>query len=329
VEETSSPMIRVENLTRRFPGVTAVDGADFHVEKGWILGFLGPNGAGKTTTLRILSGYMPATSGTVSVAGFDVHRRSLEVRRRIGYLPENAPLYGEMRVEEYLRYRAKLKGLGRREARRNLDRVLERVRITDHRRRIINQLSKGYRQRVGLADALIHDPPVLLLDEPTSGLDPNQIREMRSALTELAPRKTLVISTHILPEVEAVCDHVVVIHQGRIVMQGDLTSLKTGFDASAPVVVEARGGAVDEMRSALSALPGVRAVDLKGPPDAPVFEFETDAGGDIREAVFRLFADRGWTLVGLTSRAPTLEEMFWKATAGADVEASARGGRGN
>ncbi|MHC5080929.1 MAG: ABC transporter ATP-binding protein [Planctomycetota bacterium] len=310
-------MIHVEQLTRRFPGVTAVDGVSFHVGKGWILGFLGPNGAGKTTTLRILSGYMPATSGVARLAGFDVRHQSREVRRRIGYLPENAPLYGEMRVEEYLRYRAALKGVPRKDARRNLDRVLDITRIRDHRKRIIYQLSKGYRQRVGLADALIHDPPILLLDEPSSGLDPNQIREMRQTLKDLAAVKTLVLSTHILPEVEAVCDHLVVIHRGKIVMKGELETLKKGVKWAGPLRVRGRGAEGGQMREALSGTEGVSSAVQEG--EEGTFTLEAEKGDAVRERIYRLFVDRDWTLLELTRRAPTLEEMFVRATSGEGI----------
>ncbi|MHC4598954.1 MAG: ABC transporter ATP-binding protein [Planctomycetota bacterium] len=313
-------MIEVEKLTRRFPGVMAVDGVSFQVEKGWITGFLGPNGAGKTTTLRMLSAYMPPTSGTARLAGFDVHRQSLEVRRRIGYLPENAPLYPDMRVQEYLLYRAALKGVPRHAGRKNLDRVLDMVRIRDHRRRIIGQLSKGYRQRVGLADALIHDPPILLLDEPSSGLDPNQIREMRQTLKDLAAEKTLVLSTHILPEVESVCDHLVVIHRGRIVMQGGLEALRRGFSESGPLSVAGRGGDREEMEKALEGVTGVRSVVFRGDSESPAWTLETGEEDGVRERIYRLFSDRGWTLLELARKSPSLEEMFWKVTSGGEIE---------
>jgi ABC-2 type transport system ATP-binding protein len=313
-------MIEVDHLTRRFPGLTAVDGVSFEVEKGWILGFLGPNGAGKTTTLRIMSAYMPATSGTVRLEGFDVHRQSLEVRRRIGYLPENSPLYGEMRVEEYLKYRASIKGVPRRALKASLDRALGQARVTDHRRRIINQLSKGYRQRVGLADALIHDPPVLLLDEPSSGLDPNQIREMRQTLKDLAEEKTLVLSTHILPEVESVCDHVVVIHHGKIAMKGELASLKKGAGWSGPLWVEGLGAETGAMTEALNNLKGVTRAAVQKGEDPPAWLLEGKPGKGLREAVYGLFREKGWTLLGMARRSPTLEEMFWKATSGAEIE---------
>jgi ABC-2 type transport system ATP-binding protein len=312
-------MIEVENLRRTFAGITAVDGISFSVDRGQIIGFLGPNGAGKTTTLRILSCYMPASSGTARIAGFDVHQRSLEVRRRIGYLPENAPLYGEMRIDEYLRYRAAIKGVPRNRVAESLEKVLERVGVKDHRRRIIGQLSKGYRQRVGLADALIHDPSVLLLDEPTSGLDPNQVREMRDTIRALGAEKTVLLSSHILPEVEAVCTGAVVIHRGKIVAQGKLEDLKRGMKGSAPLHVEGKGAETDEIRKALSEVPGVSRVHRSGKEGA--FEVGAEQGTDVQERIFRLFADRGWVLLSMVRKAPTLEEIFWKTTAGADLPA--------
>jgi len=319
-------MIEVENLRRTFAGITAVDGISFSVDRGQIVGFLGPNGAGKTTTLRILSGYMPASSGTARIAGFDVHQRSLEVRRRIGYLPENAPLYGEMRVDEYLRYRATIKGVPRKRAAESLERVLDRVGVRDHRRRIIGQLSKGYRQRVGLADALIHDPPVLLLDEPTSGLDPNQVREMRDTIRALGAEKTILLSSHILPEVEAVCTGAVVIHRGKIVAQGRLEDLKRGMKATAPLHLEGKGAGHEEIREALAKVPGVSGVRASG--KGAVFEVGAEPGPDVQERIFRLFAEKGWVLLAMTRKAPTLEEIFWKTTAGADLPVEkAEGGK--
>src|SRR5947209_10814 len=207
-------MIEVKNLTKYFGPVLAVDRVTFTVASGEIVGLLGLNGAGKTTTMRILTTYLPATSGTAALAGFDVRTQSMPVRQRIGYLPENVPLYPEMRVEEYLEFRAKLKGLGRKDRQARLDYCLGRCRIREVRRRLVGTLSKGYRQRVGLADAMIADPPVLILDEPTSGLDPLQIRETLATIKELAGTHTVLLSTHILPEVEAICDRVMIINQG-------------------------------------------------------------------------------------------------------------------
>lgn len=216
------PAIEVVDLAKRFGPTLAVDGISFSVEPGEIVGFLGPNGAGKTTTMRILTGFIPATSGRARVAGFDVFRQSAAARRRIGYLPENVPLYREMRVWEYLEYRAALKQVPRAVREGRIETVLERIRITDHADRIIGQLSKGYRQRVGLADTLLHEPEVLILDEPTVGLDPNQVREVRDLVRELAEERTVLFSTHVTPWVESVCQRVLIICEGRIVADGPL-----------------------------------------------------------------------------------------------------------
>src|SRR5690242_15609565 len=209
-------MIQVDNVTKYFGPVLAVDHINFSVDKGEIVGYLGPNGAGKTTSLRILTSYLPATSGTARVAGHDVRTESMEVRRNIGYLPESVPLYPEMRVEEYLSYRAKLKGVDRKDRKNRIDYCLQRCRIREVRRRLIGTLSKGYRQRVGLADAMVHDPPILILDEPTVGLDPLQIRETLHLIQVLGESHTILLSTHILAEVEAVCERVIIINAGRI-----------------------------------------------------------------------------------------------------------------
>jgi ABC-2 type transport system ATP-binding protein len=220
------PAIEVTDLVKRYGPTLAVDGISFTVEPGEVVGFLGPNGAGKTTTLRILTGFIPATSGRARVAGHDVFRESAAVRQKVGYLPENVPLYKEMRVREYLEYRAALKRVPRSERRRKVDEVLERIRIADHKDRIIGHLSKGYRQRVGLADALVHDPEVLILDEPTVGLDPNQVREVRDLVKALAEKRTVLFSTHVIPWVEEVCHRVVVIARGRIARDGPIDALR-------------------------------------------------------------------------------------------------------
>ncbi len=209
-------MIQVEKLTKYFGAVLAVDNVSFQVDQGEVVGFLGLNGAGKSTTMRILTTYLPATSGVAKVAGFDVMTQSLEVRRRIGYLPESVPLYSEMRVDEYLGYRAKLKGVPRKERPGRLDYCLDRCRLREVRWRLLGTLSRGYRQRVGLADAIIHDPPILILDEPTAGLDPIQIRETLAFIKELGESHTVLLSTHILPEVEAICERAIIIDRGRI-----------------------------------------------------------------------------------------------------------------
>jgi ABC-2 type transport system ATP-binding protein len=221
-------MIEVDRLTKRYGPVPAIEDVSFTVEKGQIVGFLGPNGAGKTTTMRILSCFMPASSGTARVAGYDVFEQSLEVRRRIGYMPENVPLYGDMTVAAYLDFVAHIKGLGRSERRRRVGEVLERCQIPDVRERLIGRLSKGYRQRVGLAQALIADPEVLILDEPTIGLDPKQIIEIRRLIKELASDRTVILSTHILPEVSQLCNKVVIINDGTMVVEKQLKELAQG-----------------------------------------------------------------------------------------------------
>jgi ABC-2 type transport system ATP-binding protein len=218
-------MIEVANLSKRYGDLRAIEGVSFTAGSGQILGFLGPNGAGKTTTMRIITGFMPATSGTVRVEGFDVFDQSNEVRRRIGYLPENPPLYNDMAVAPYLRFVARLKGIPRRDVGEALERVLATCGIGDVRERLLGHLSKGYRQRVGLAQALIHDPPVLVLDEPTIGLDPRQIRDIRALVRALGGKRTIVLSTHILSEVTEVCDKVVIINDGRVVLEDQLANL--------------------------------------------------------------------------------------------------------
>lgn len=221
-------MIEVKNLTKAYGDFVAIRGVSFTAERGRILGFLGPNGAGKTTTMRIVTGYMPATSGTVLIDGLDIFSQSLEARRRIGYLPESPPLYDDMRVSGYLRFVGRLRGVGRDRIEGALEHALEVCALAEVADRICGQLSKGYRQRVGLAQALIHDPPVLVLDEPTIGLDPRQIREIRSLIRSLASERTIVLSTHILPEVSQICDKVVIINEGQVVLEESLGQLPAG-----------------------------------------------------------------------------------------------------
>jgi ABC-2 type transport system ATP-binding protein len=220
-------MLEVRNLTKRYGDIVAVRDVSFSAAQGQILGFLGPNGAGKTTTMRILTGFLPATSGTATVAGFDVFAESAEVRRRIGYLPENPPLYAEMTAEAYLRFVARIKGMARNTIEDAIDRVIQTCGLESVRNRLLGHLSKGYRQRAGLAQALIHDPPVLVLDEPTIGLDPIQIREIRALIQKLAGQRTIILSTHILPEVSQICEKVVIINEGQVVLEQDMASLKS------------------------------------------------------------------------------------------------------
>jgi len=250
-------VIEVENLTRQYGDRTAVNGISFSVRKGEIIGFLGPNGAGKCTTLRMLTGYLPPTDGAIRVGGVDAVRDPIGARRFIGYLPESVPLYKEMRVDEYLRYRARLKGVARAQVAARIDHVLAQADIRDVRQRIIGQLSKGYRSRVGLADALVADPPLLVLDEPTAGLDPNQIRQVRDLIRSMAGEKTIMLSTHILPEVESTCSRVLIINKGRLVGEGAPNALRTSGKGGQVIVLEARGARAEIEQRALQ-VPGVR-----------------------------------------------------------------------
>lgn len=300
-------MIHVENLTKYFGPILAVDHLNFTVDQGEIVGFLGPNGAGKSTTIRILTSYLPATSGIARVAGFDVMNESMDVRRNIGYLPESVPLYPEMRVEEYLLYRARLRGMARHGRQQRVDYCLERCRIREVRRRQIGTLSKGYRQRVGLADAMMHDPQILILDEPTVGLDPMQIRDTLSLIKELGQSHTVLLSTHILPEVEAVCRRVIIISKGRIGLDKNLSELATD---AAHIVVEVRGPA-DQVARALQGVDGVSQVQPQPPSDGVAgFEVRTHDNRDLRESISQRLAQHGWPLRRLDLRRRTLEDHF-------------------
>ena len=307
-------MIEVRQLVKRYGPTVAVDGISFEVERGEIVGFLGPNGAGKTTTLRILAGFMPATAGSARVAGHDVFSESLDIRRNIGYLPEGVPLYPEMRVQEYLTYRARVKGIRRRDRRNRVGHVMERCGVTEVRRKLIGSLSKGYRQRVGLAEALVHDPPVLILDEPTIGLDPNQIRHVRQLIRDLGEDHTVLLSTHILPEVEMVCQRVVILHNGRLVFQDSLDAINRQGADKTLVTAEVRAPA-DAATSALLDLPGV--LDLRW-EEAGAFtrlELRVDPASDVREQVFQCAVRKGWTLRELRWDRPSLEDIFVRLTA--------------
>lgn len=299
-------MIQVENLTKYFGPVLAVDRVSFEVDKGQVVGFLGLNGAGKTTTMRILTSYLPATSGRARVAGYDVMTQSMEVRRSIGFLPESVPLYGEMRVEEYLTYRAKLKEVPRKERRQRVEHSLERCRIREVRRRLVGTLSRGYRQRVGLADAMIHDPPILILDEPTAGLDPMQIQETLSLIKQMGETHTILFSTHILAEVEAVCERVIIIKRGRI----DLSRRLADIEVEAGLVVEVRGPA-EQIGNVLRTTDGVTRLVVQPQADGWTgFELETTSGRDLRETVFQRIVKNGWVIRRLDLRRRRLLERF-------------------
>jgi ABC-2 type transport system ATP-binding protein len=308
-------VISVSQLTKVYGQTLAVDRISFEVPKGQVVGFLGPNGAGKSTTLRMLTCYLPPTSGGATVNGFDIFRQSEEVRTHMGYLPENVPLYGEMRVEEYLDFRGKLRKMPRAHRLSRMEYVLERCWLKNVRRRVIGHLSKGYRQRVGLADALLHNPAVLILDEPTVGLDPTQIRETRKLVKDLGGDHTIILSTHILPEVEAVCDRAIVIAGGRIVAQGTPDELRSSRRMQARVLVECRGPAKD-VENALSRVSGVAKVEiLNNDSNNLTAAVRPDDGRDVREEVARTIIQGGWPLREIRLEHATLEEFFIQVTA--------------
>jgi ABC-2 type transport system ATP-binding protein len=307
-------MIEVTDLTKCYAGRTAVAGISFTVARGEIVGLLGPNGAGKSTTMRILSCFLPATSGTVRVAGFDVFYQSEEVRRRIGYMPENNPLYPEMRVEEYLKFRARLKGLGWRKSRERVATVMEQCSLVDVSRRIIGQLSKGYKQRVGLADALVHEPELIILDEPTIGLDPHQIRAVRQLIKSLGRKHTVLISTHILPEVEMMCGRVLIMLDGKILAADTPDNLQRLMAGGSQIIAEIAAPA-DELRDLWAQMPGLAQYDVS-PGEG---EFQRCAltprdGYDLRPVIFRLAMERGWILRELTRSRHSLEDIYVQVT---------------
>ncbi|WP_422930301.1 ABC transporter ATP-binding protein [Singulisphaera sp. PoT] len=302
-------MIQVDRLSKRYGTFQAVNRISFSVGRGEIVGLLGPNGAGKTTTMRMLTTFLPPTSGRASLAGHDVLDEPLEVKRRVGYLPENVPLYNEMRVREYLTYRAKLRDVPRSKRRKAIDEVVSRCQIADVENRILGHLSKGYRQRVGLAESMVHDPDILILDEPTAGLDPIQIREVRALIRELGDRHTILLSTHILSEVEAVCNRVIVIAQGQIALDDKLERLQT----ESTIVVEALGPQ-DAIRKALLAVPKVTKVNSTAcDGDFSGFEVHTADGADLRVELSQRLVQHGWPLRLLDVRHTTLEDRFIQA----------------
>jgi len=313
-------MIEVTDLTKRYAGRTAVAGISFTVARGEIVGLLGPNGAGKSTTMRILSCYLPATSGTARVAGFDVFHQSNEVRRRIGYMPENNPLYPEMRVREYLKFRARLKGLSWRQSRERVATVMEQCGLTDVARRIIGQLSKGYKQRVGLADALVHEPELVILDEPTIGLDPQQIRAVRQLIKGLARQHTVLISTHILPEAEMTCNRMLILYGGKILAADTPDNLQRLMAGSSQIIAEIAAPA-DELREIWAQMPGVEQFDVSSGEG----EFQRCAltprdGYDLRPVIFRLALERGWILRELTRSRHSLEDIYVQVTRPTEAE---------
>ena len=307
-------MIEVHQLTKRFARHEAVRGISFSVNKGEIVGFLGPNGAGKTTTLRMLTGYLPPTSGSASIAGFDIFRQSIEARRKIGYMPENVPLYEDMRVKEYLKFRAQLKGLAGSESRRRVGDVIDTCGLAGVRRKMIKTLSKGYRQRVGLADALVHDPELLILDEPTNGLDPNQIRQIRELIKRLADTHTVLVSTHILSEVEMTCGRVIIIDGGKIIAADTPANLIGEMRAAGRVQVELQTDP-EVAAGAISRLDRVKKVSSEAMDGGwNRFTVWVDSGTDARERIHNLSAQYGWPCRSLFRHESTLEDVFVELT---------------
>ena len=306
-------MIKVEQLTKKYPGVTAISDLSFEVGKGEIVGFLGPNGAGKSTTMRILSSFMPATSGRASIAGHDVFSDSLRARMHLGYLPESVPLYGDMRVSEYLRYRGSLKGLSGKKLRNRVEVVKELCSVKDVENQLIATLSKGYRQRVGLAEALVHEPDLLILDEPTIGLDPNQIRQVRELIKSLGERHTILLSTHILSEVEMTCSRVIIIHRGKIEASDTPENLVGQIRTSGTVKVEAKTGGDDPVQM-IEKIPGVKNVSANMEDGWHQCSIRVEANSDLREAIFRLAIARHWVVRELTQERATLEDVFVELT---------------
>jgi ABC-2 type transport system ATP-binding protein len=307
-------VIEVQNLTKRYGRVTAVDDVSFRVERGEILGFLGPNGAGKTTTMRILTGYMPATDGKAIVAGFDVFEQPIEAKRRTGYLPETPPLYPDMSVVEYLAFVAKIKGVPAADQRQRVRAVMDRTRVSDMANRLCSKLSKGYKQRVGLAQALIHNPDVLILDEPTAGLDPKQIIETRELIKALAGDHTIILSTHILPEVSQTCQRVVIINKGKVVAVDTPDNLKARLGGSETMYVQVDASGADAA-AMLGRVVGVTRVTEADRRDSLVgYEVASENGRDVRRDLARTVVANGWGLVELRPMHMSLEEVFLSVT---------------
>jgi len=308
-------MIEVESLTKRYGRATAVDGISFKVNKGEILGFLGPNGAGKTTTMRILTCYLPPSEGTARVAGFDVFEDPMEVKKRVGYIPETPPLYIDMDVETFLGFVAKIKGVPPKSRQARVDEAMQKCRITDVRHTLIGKLSKGYRQRVGLAQAILHNPDVLILDEPTAGLDPKQIIETRELIRALGGEHTIILSTHILPEVSMTCGRVVIINKGRVVAEDTPDNLTHRLKGAATLHVDVRGETAAVL-DAVRAVPGVLASRpaREGLDGVVAVEVEAEAGRDVRADLARAVVGKGFDLLGLTQAGMSLEEIFLHLT---------------
>lgn len=308
-------MIEVKDLTKSYGQITAVDHVSFGVNKGEILGFLGPNGAGKTTTMRILTGFMPATSGSASIAGFDVTNQSLEVRRHIGYLPEAPPVYPDMSVESYLDFVARIKNVPAEKRRPRVDDAMAKTNLTERRHELIKRLSRGYKQRVGIAQALVHDPDVIILDEPTVGLDPKQIIEVRHLIKSLAGNHTIILSTHILPEVSMTCDRVVIINKGKVAAVDTPQNLTSQLKGGLRVRVEARAPEA-ALKDVLMKVPGVKGVQIEGAHNDGhmIATVEGTQGSDIRSEIAAGIVGKGWPLYELRGVSMSLEDIFLQLT---------------
>tara|TARA_B100000315_G_scaffold172604_1_gene161065 strand:- start:2471 stop:3433 length:963 start_codon:yes stop_codon:yes gene_type:complete len=314
-------MIQAEGLTHYYGPFPAIQDVNFNVRKGEILGFLGPNGAGKTTCMRILTGFMPPTRGKVTLGGYDVVEKSLEVRKRVGYLPETVPLYTEMTVSSYLKYMGTLRRMPPKSIKKRIDEVIGVCRLGDYRRTIIGKLSKGFRQRVGIAQAILHEPEVLVLDEPTIGIDPIQVVETRRLIEELGRSQTVVLSSHILPEVSMICERVLIINEGRIVAEDTPSNLAAGLQGVARLLVEV-GGPVAEVLPVLRKVNGVSGVTHRpaaggGTSDEPgreLYTIQVNHGQDSRDAISRAIVSSGWSLLSMQSVGMSLEEIFLKLT---------------
>ena len=307
-------MIKVSNLSKQYVERAALDNVSFEVESGEIVGFLGPNGAGKTTTLRILTGYIPPTSGTASIGGHDVFSESIKARQKIGYMPENVPLYEDMRVREYLRFRAELKGLRGQEARQGVSEAIDLCGLKKIRRQIISSLSKGYRQRVGLADALVNNPELLILDEPTNGLDPNQIRRFRELIKQLGIRHTILISTHILSEVEMTCNRVIILNEGKIIANDKPKDLSRELRSANTISIEVKIS-TETAQNLIKAIPGIKKVTKEHQSEGwSHFTIRTEPGNDVRESIVHLANAQGWPLREIRTQYATLEDAFVEIT---------------
>lgn len=325
-------MINVSELTKRYARTTAVDRISFSIEKGQIVGFLGPNGAGKTTTMRMLTCFLPPSAGTATVAGFDVLKKPLEVKKRIGYLPETPPIYPEMATAEYLKFVGRLKGLSGADLTKRIDYVCERCAIADVKHKVLGKLSRGYRQRVGLAQAIVHNPDVLILDEPTAGLDPKQINETRDLIKSLAGDHTIILSTHILPEVEQTCQQVIIINQGKLVATDSVRNLQARARGAESVLVEVAGrtGGLEPttVQQKLEQVSGVSSVSCRQQIDSrAIFEVESQKGGLVRGDLARAIVESGWDLNELRPASMSLEEVFLQLTGSEAAENAATGGQ--